>query len=1021
LVQEAWDNYSKTRDIDDQKQALKLQEHYTQTISDASRAVSILKITQDNVQKAFDAAKKAGIGIIILEVSTQEPTEKLEQITKINSIEKYLAAIKEAKSVEQKAIAEMRSFLFDLGKDVKHASSYPEFIKANLVQLQIELSVPGFVSEIKPIEIPFWIKNNAEWWAEGKISDQEFIKGIEYLIQNQVIDFDETYQIVTYQDAEFNQILSDVEVPSWIKNNAEWWAEGKISDQEFIKGVEFLLENGIMAIDEGLIKNPPQSTATIKPNEEVTIQSEDGRVTVLFPVGSVQDEIEASISLLNKKVWPTELKEREFFNQIYSLEPSDVIFSKSPEITMRLLADDFGEETFDDGIPLFIPAIILSDGTIQTLTDSQIDINTATGTITLKGKTNHFSKPVALVESFFSIKLDPADVGNVRELFSVDLILSNNDPGYSTREVHISKIQQFGKASVTITKSPQIIKLVIPPGDSHTVELTYECLRTGKGSYIADVTIADHPFLKTQKVSVSGNAFCIGVKGKPAPGTIVLPAPTTNQIINTGPEQPPPPCHLVIKEKHPDKWPVEGSGPFSVTLDIFDETGRELETDIGSPCAGKITSTFTINTKDIIGINENKDSDAPPQVEKLGDWPFPGYHTRVNEEFVCLDVGPGSITIKLVILFAGERIRTANVECVKDKAAIDAVAAGQDNGQIETIGTTSRIKIKNDFKVKGPDSVNVDKNAGLFYLKYTYNDKSIIAEPFKFKNNVQLKVRASAPVEDVNPGKPSSLIIPKPPTFMKDQDLFQCTGVGKGLITIVVTMTKTITSGKNVFTTDTDSRFIEHPVECTEGSEDKRVGMIGSDDKKYAALIDSLGDPNDGYVLISQIDDSVFESEEKTITSVDSDGDGIPDDQDNCPTQVGVQSNSGCPEPTISIDSDGDGIPDDQDNCPTQAGVQSNSGCPEPTITMSVYHEIEQSDGYGTLYVDVSILTDGSPTPSVPISVIVTSDGGDSKTQSDITNESGEIYFVFELPSGEYTVRVQMNENTFQEFVTSIS
>ena len=35
-------------------------------------------------------------------------------------------------------------------------------------------------------------------------------------------------------------------VPSWVKNNAGWWAENKISDNDFAKGIEFLVQKGII-------------------------------------------------------------------------------------------------------------------------------------------------------------------------------------------------------------------------------------------------------------------------------------------------------------------------------------------------------------------------------------------------------------------------------------------------------------------------------------------------------------------------------------------------------------------------------------------------------------------------------------------------------------------------------------------------------------------------------------------------------------------------------------------------------
>ncbi len=55
----------------------------------------------------------------------------------------------------------------------------------------------------------------------------------------------------------------------------------------------------------------------------------------------------------------------------------------------------------------------------------------------------------------------------------------------------------------------------------------------------------------------------------------------------------------------------------------------------------------------------------------------------------------------------------------------------------------------------------------------------------------------------------------------------------------------------------------------------------------------------------------------------DSDGDGIADANDRCPTAVGTAANGGCP------DSDGDGIVDLDDACPTESGVAALRGCPD--------------------------------------------------------------------------------------------
>jgi OmpA-OmpF porin, OOP family len=56
----------------------------------------------------------------------------------------------------------------------------------------------------------------------------------------------------------------------------------------------------------------------------------------------------------------------------------------------------------------------------------------------------------------------------------------------------------------------------------------------------------------------------------------------------------------------------------------------------------------------------------------------------------------------------------------------------------------------------------------------------------------------------------------------------------------------------------------------------------------------------------------------------DTDKDGINDEEDKCPTVAGVARYQGCPIP----DTDGDGVNDEEDKCPNLAGPASNQGCP---------------------------------------------------------------------------------------------
>ena len=90
------------------------------------------------------------------------------------------------------------------------------------------------------ISIPNWIKNNAGWWSEGFIGDSDFVSGIQFLINEGIMRVPPT-------TPESSSDTTD-EIPSWIKNNARWWAEGVITDTDFVSGIQWLITNGIIKI-----------------------------------------------------------------------------------------------------------------------------------------------------------------------------------------------------------------------------------------------------------------------------------------------------------------------------------------------------------------------------------------------------------------------------------------------------------------------------------------------------------------------------------------------------------------------------------------------------------------------------------------------------------------------------------------------------------------------------------------------------------------------------------------------------
>ena len=74
--------------------------------------------------------------------------------------------------------------------------------------------------------------------ACGKISEDEFVKGIEFLVKERIIDNVKTGNVEPASSA----------VPTWVKNNAGWWAEGQIDDNSFVKGIEYLVKVGIIQV-----------------------------------------------------------------------------------------------------------------------------------------------------------------------------------------------------------------------------------------------------------------------------------------------------------------------------------------------------------------------------------------------------------------------------------------------------------------------------------------------------------------------------------------------------------------------------------------------------------------------------------------------------------------------------------------------------------------------------------------------------------------------------------------------------
>ena len=98
-------------------------------------------------------------------------------------------------------------------------------------------------------KIPNWIKNVAGWWADDEISEKEFLTGIEYFINNNIISLPFMPCGMAAATAALDPTLEEKLIPDWVKNVAGWWATDKIEDADFINGIKYLIEQELLAID----------------------------------------------------------------------------------------------------------------------------------------------------------------------------------------------------------------------------------------------------------------------------------------------------------------------------------------------------------------------------------------------------------------------------------------------------------------------------------------------------------------------------------------------------------------------------------------------------------------------------------------------------------------------------------------------------------------------------------------------------------------------------------------------------
>ncbi|MGI0102600.1 MAG: hypothetical protein ACREA7_08415 [Nitrosotalea sp.] len=137
-------------------------------------------------------------------------------------------------------------------------SGFTDSSKAGLVSIDVAVAppfapsststnatTPGIMnttSSTQSTVIPAWIKNNAGWWSSGQIGDDQFVQGLQYMIQHGIIQ-------IPAQSGSTAATSGTQQIPAWIKNNAGWWSSGQIGDDQFVQGLQYMITSGIIKIN----------------------------------------------------------------------------------------------------------------------------------------------------------------------------------------------------------------------------------------------------------------------------------------------------------------------------------------------------------------------------------------------------------------------------------------------------------------------------------------------------------------------------------------------------------------------------------------------------------------------------------------------------------------------------------------------------------------------------------------------------------------------------------------------------
>jgi len=197
--------------------------HFTYFEKDAiskGRATYLIKSAENNIYRTILELEKSGTDPVNISEDVKSDLQNIEakikqakSAFKVNNLysENGAIAIAYAAAVESQDFAEKKGVTYK-----------------TVIDSEVEIVIPS------------WIKQQVGWWVTSETQDSDFINSMQYLIKERII-------VLPYIP-ESSTTSEDVEIPPWIKNTAGWWAQGEVSDQEFLSAMQYLIKEGVLQV-----------------------------------------------------------------------------------------------------------------------------------------------------------------------------------------------------------------------------------------------------------------------------------------------------------------------------------------------------------------------------------------------------------------------------------------------------------------------------------------------------------------------------------------------------------------------------------------------------------------------------------------------------------------------------------------------------------------------------------------------------------------------------------------------------